>query len=425
MSEMYSPEKLADIVTALIKGYKQKYDRFLDERRTEWARRVEEQFRKEPVDSENPAASKNPAARKRLQLMKHIICESEKYCRRDMEIPELEFEQQMNRIEELVNLRAQVGKTEPHPTILSEKANLLMLKGEYGHAQNELDQAIKLNEQLEELIAKRDNICLLANYVRCLYMQKEFDTAIEKADQTRRLASEVSIDSEEDEWMKYAAAPGLQFIPAAVHAYFAACDARVNHERWDTNEQLSREFTGLWNDAVTKYNVPHVWRTPMKIAVASDKMWVSRMESYVQDIAEKLYVELAGNSTVRIIRLIRSKWGGFKIDYTRYRPSPITSASIILSLCIINLSITNSEASPGTSAISPAAIERVLKEGGVQADPDMVNTTVISILGSDSVRTPKDFKDVMFQDEGFEITPDSLPILHIASSGSESSVNRL
>ena len=133
-------KKFVDIVNAIIKGYKQHHDRFLDERRTEWAKQVEKWFRRDPVGSD--FKSSDPDAQERLQLLKRIVAENEKYCRRDMQIPTLEFEKQMKRIEKLVNLRKKKGLTEPHCAILSEKANLLMLKGKYRDAQTELNRAI-------------------------------------------------------------------------------------------------------------------------------------------------------------------------------------------------------------------------------------------------------------------------------------------
>jgi tetratricopeptide (TPR) repeat protein len=410
---MYDPKKFVDVANAIIRGYNRNADRFLDERAAEWARKVENRSRRESVGfkRDDPAAQNS---QERLRLINRIISENEKYCRRDIEIPALEFKKQMDRIEELVERRAQAGMTEPHATILSEKANLLMLKGDYKSAQNELDLAISVNEKQEELIEKRDNVRFLGDYVRCLYLQKEFDAAVEKADQARRLASQIPLDKEEAEWMEYAAAPGLEFIPVAVHAYFAACDARVNHERWHPDEQIHREFKGLWSDAFTRYNAPHVWRTPMKIAVVSDRTWVSRIEPYIQDIAEKLYVELAGSTGGRMVRLARTKWGGFNIDYPR---TAATAAVLIFFLAVPGV---KSSTNPTIltrekieTILSLREVEDSLREMEIIVDPEELKASVDAYIPT------------VEEAEEFEITPSRTPIFNIASSGSESSVRRI
>lgn len=410
----YSPQEFTKIVDWIIKGYNQKLDRFLDERQAEWSAQVGERFRKEAVGFEGEGEEKERAAQERLQLLKHIICENEKYCRRDMIIPMLEFEQQMGRIEELVNRRVQDGLTDSHPTILSEEANILMLVGEYSKAQSKLDSAIEANEKLGDMMAKRDNVRFLGDYVRCLYMQNEFEAAIENADQARILASEIPADKEEDELNSVAAAPGLQFIPVAVHAYFAACDARINHKEWKDNERLQLEFTGLWSDAVSNYHVPDTWRTPMKIAVVSDKMWASRMESYVQDIAEQLYVDLARTSRVKIIRLVRTKWGSFSIDYGK------SAAAAALLIVFLFGSGPNNPLNP--PVVSAQEIQRVLNTAGVDADAKKLEDSIYFYLPSDSnVINDKELLDPGIQDRDLD-TPSRSPVFRTTSSGSESSV---
>jgi len=412
---MYDAKKLIDITNAIVKGYKEKYDRFLDERRTEWALLVERRFRSEPVGFDNPG----PAERERLNLLRRIISDNEKYCRRDMDIPTLEFEHQMAQINKLIDLRAQAGLTEPHATILRQKGILLMLKGNYRDAQDELDRALSVNEHSEMLIAKRDNVTFLVDYVRCLYMQKKFDTAIAKADQTRRSATEISAEDEEVESTKYMAAPGLQFIPVAVHGYFAACDARINHDRWNMDDRLKREFTGLWSDSVTSYKVPQVWRTPTKIAVVSDSMWVSRMESYVDDIMEKLYVELAKGPTGRVVRLVRSKWGGFDIDYNK----PVAAAAVMLFLMFS--SVDENKTRSHTSDLSSVTIEMVLEETGVQADPEELKSSIVSHLPPDSWTTAGELEQYDVLASRFASTRSQIPLSPAVYSGSENSVYRI
>lgn len=317
---MYDPKKIIDISNALIKGYSEKYDKFIDERRTEWARRVDEKFRPKPIDDDFLYSGAN----KRLELYREIVKNNEYYCRRDIEIPNLEFEQQLKRIREFKRSREEAGLTEPFPGLLAEEANIYMLKRDFSKAFDCFSEAIRINAQYSELIVKRDNVRYLAKQVRCLYMTREFDKALELAEKARLWASQIDPDMEEADWNNGAAVPGLQFVPINVHAYFAACDARVHHADWESNDQLRREFSGLWGDAVTKYNVPRVWRTPMKIAVVSDPAWVARTESYVHDIAQHLYVELGGGQASRVLRLVRTRWGGFGIVYPKSVAASLT-----------------------------------------------------------------------------------------------------
>jgi len=421
---MYEHKKFVDIVNAIIKGYKQHHDRFLDERRTEWANRVDKRFRRKPVGSD--FESSDPDANERLQLMKRIIKKNEKYCRRDMQIPTLEFEEQMKLIEKLVNLRKKKGLTEPHGTILSEKANLLMLKGKYKDAQTELNRAISLEKDRERkkeppIVIKRDNVRYLIDYVRCLYMQGEFDAAIAKSNEARRLASNIPINEEEDVVKKCIAAPELEFMPIAVHAYFAACDALIHHERWNTDDQLQREFTGLWNDAVTKHNVPQVWRTPIKIAVLSDNLWVSRTKSYVHDIAEKLYVDMGENFIWKIGRIVQTKWGGFNIDYDLVKTPAVAAAFLVLFMLTLDPLNLPDLSSPKTTK----TIETVLKGAGIQADGEELKASVVQYFPSnlDLETTAEEFIRHEIQSGGIETT--RTPILQFASSGSEGSVHNL
>ena len=325
---MYGPKEFLEIANAIIKGYSEKYDRFLDERRSEWVRQVEQNFRKRPVgiDDANAAA--------RLTLLNEIICINEKYCRRDVEIPDLEFEQQISRFETLNSMRKEAGIYDPHPTICATQATLFMLKGNYRQARALLDTAIVANKNIaedipaERVIAIRDNARLYGTYARCLYLQDSYDRAVEWADDARRIASRISReDNEEGEWNKFAGAPNLQYVPVAVHALFSACDARIHHGSWNETDSLRRAFSGLWNDSVTEYNVPRVWRTPVKIAVVSDRIWVSRAASYVEDIAKELYIELGPSKPVRAVRSIRSKLVGFRLNYSQ---STAAAASVLL-----------------------------------------------------------------------------------------------
>ena len=377
---MYDAKKFLDIANAIIKGYSEKYDRFLDERRTEWVRQVERNFRKFPVgiDDEN--------ATKRLNILNEIICINEGYCRRDVEIPDLEFEQQTSRFETLMNMRKEAGMQDSHPTICASRATLLMLKGHYPQARVLLDEAISANNNIaeefpsEKIIAIRDNARLYGTYARCLYLEGKYDSALECADDSRRIAARITgEDDEEGEWNKFAGAPNLQYVPVAVHALFSTCDARIHHGSWNEDDRLQRAFSGLWNDSVTKYNVPRVWRTPVKIAVVSDRIWVSRAASYVEDIAKELYIELGQSMPARIVRLTRSRWGGFHLNY------PQSAAAVASGLALI---VVSSQPLPQPGPIldeqglrvevTISSVREVIYESGVEADPQQLAESINS-----------------------------------------------
>lgn len=330
---MYDPKTIIDISNAFVKGYSSKYDKYLDERRTEWSNRVDENFRKQPVGDDRL----NEDAKARLALFKEIVTKNEKYCRRDIEIPQLEYEDQFEKIAQYNSLRKEAGIEEPFPGVLAEEANLLMLKSDYENAFEKLAEAVEINNKYPELIVKRDIIRYMTEQVRCLYMLGKYDDANVKATEARRAASKISpdLELEKKEWEQHCAAPGLQFVPIVVHAYFSACDSIVHHPDWGEDEKLQKQFSGLWGDAVTYHNVPKSWRTPMKIAVVSDRVWVGRTESYMKEIAEQLYIELAPSTTAKVIRIVRAKWGGFNIDYPK---SAAAAVALVAFLAASNVS---------------------------------------------------------------------------------------
>ena len=328
---MYNVKQFLDIVNALIRGYTSQYDRFLDERRTEWVRQVELKLRTVPI------ASDDPDSQERLLLLNKIFATNEKYCRRDIEIPHLEYNQQIDRLKMLDGMRAQAGIDQPHQTILSTTATLLMLKGEYEAAKTSLEKAISINYELmnttpsQRIMATKDCVRVHGSYVRCMYMLGDFDTAVAKADESREIAALIAEqDDEEGEWNTFSGTPNLEFVPAAVHAYFCSCDARIHHEKWAHSERMKREFTALWNDSITDFNVPMCWRTPTKISVLSDSMWVSRASSYVEDIARNLYIVLAPSAPSKVVRLVRSKWGGFELRFPKGIAAAVAGAALIL-----------------------------------------------------------------------------------------------
>lgn len=418
---MYDAKKFVEIANAIIKGYNEEIDRFLDERRTEWVHQVKRNFRKVPVGIDDPDATK------RLNLLNKIICINEGYCRRDIEIPDLEFEEQTSRFETLIKLRNKAGMTDSHPTICSSWATLLILKENYAQARVLLDEAIAANNNIaenidtERVIAIRDNARLYGTYARCLYLEEQYDTAVEWADNSRRIAAEISDeDDEEGEWNKFAGAPNLQYNPVAVHTLFSACDARIHHANWSKSDRLQRAFTGLWNDSVTEYNVPRVWRTPVKIAVVSDRIWRLRAASYVEDIAKELYIELGPNIPARIVRLTRSRWGGFHLNY----PQSAAAAAAGLALLVAQ-SLPIPQPDPIwdlqrlRSEVTVAAVREVIQESGVEVDPQHLVES-INTYGSDTQASSEITQTVA---SFSEVVPSRMVSLYM--SDSEGSVSRV
>lgn len=410
---MYDPKKIIDISNALIKGYSSRYDKYLDDRRTEWAERVDENFRRDPVGNDQL----DDKAKERLSLLREIVTENEKYCRRDIEIPTIEFEDQFKKIRQFNDMRNSAGINEPFPGILAEEANLHMLKSDYSEAIDKLTEAISINERYPELIVKRDIVRYMVEQVRCLYMSGDFDASVDKATDTRRVASKIDPALEQKEWEKYCAAPSLQFIPIAIHAYFAACDARVHHDKWEENEKMQKEFSGLWSDSVTKLGVPKKWSTPMKIAAVSDRMWVARTESYVKEIAEQLYIELAPNTAQKVVRIVRAKWGGFNIDYPK-------SAAAAVAL-VAFLAASNVTKDYPHSEIKTTTVAYVMKHGGDNLSVYEVDDTVELNLPKDEYLNPEKVLQDQIDLGGFDVLKQENIGVVAYSSGSEGSVLRV
>ena len=410
---MYDPKKIIDISNALIKGYTSKYDRYLDDRRTEWANLVDKNFRLEPPGDDKL----NKAAKERLSLLREIVSENEKYCRRDIEIPIIEFEEQMEKINKFKKLRKEEEILEEFPGILAEEANLYMLKSDFSTAFDKLDQAIGINNKYDELIVKRDNVRYMTDQVRCLYMTKNYDGAIEKATEAQRTANKIDQKVEKVEWEKYAAAPGLQFIPITVHGYFAACDARVQHENWENNEKLQKEFSGLWSDSVTKHNVPKSWRTPMKIAAVSDRVWVERTESYVHEIAEQLYIELAPGAAHKIVRIFRAKWGGFNLHY----PKSI-AASIALIAFIASADVNKEYSYPEIKNVS---ITYAVNQSDTTVSADDLSDAFDHYFQNAERLTPSKVLENEINRGEFDFAEEQQQRILLVSSGSEGSVLRV
>ena len=88
---MYDPKKIVDISNTLIKGFSEKHNKFLDDRRTEWSIIIDKNFRRIPLGKDQD----NLLAVKRLNIFREIVSTSEKYCRRDIAIPDLEYQEQL------------------------------------------------------------------------------------------------------------------------------------------------------------------------------------------------------------------------------------------------------------------------------------------------------------------------------------------
>lgn len=333
---MTTPTTILNIAKAVIKGHSEKYDRFLDNRSSEWAEQVSQAFREKPVGSDDESATK------RLSLYKQIVAVNETYCRRDIIIPDLEYSQQLERIDKLLKLRKKAGKLEPYAPLLSQTAAVMMLNGEYQKAEQFLREAISANNSIGDLMSTRGCVHYIGDLARCLYMQNRFDEAKVTADETRQIASRICPEEERREWERKVSAPGLEFVPIAVQAFFSCCDVRVHHEKWDTDNHIRMEFNGLWSDSVSRYDVPKIWRTPLKIAVASDRAWVVRAESYVEDIMKTLYVDSSTNMTAKIYRMVQVQWAGFDVDFSNISGK---AASVVASAILaILLAGANSDA---------------------------------------------------------------------------------
>lgn len=308
---MYDAKKLLGIGNALIRGYSKKYDRFLDECRKEWVREVESNLRREPVFRDTDA---DPGAFERQALLRELIAENETYCRRDVVIPDLEYERQMRKLDRYEKLREEAGRSPEFPTALAERALLCALRSELSRARAHLLRAIELNKSRSGTMPIRDNVRFLGDLARCCYLSGDYESAVAIADKSRSVADGIDPVQERIDYHREAVAPDPRFLPVAVHALFSACDARVNHPDWESSERIRREFSGLWDISVSNYNAPINWRPPMKIAVVSDLLWRKRVESYVVDIARSLHVELAPSQLSRSLRFVRGHWGGFAIE---------------------------------------------------------------------------------------------------------------
>jgi hypothetical protein len=369
MKNPYCPKELAEIAKAIVKGYREKYDKFLDERRTEWARKVELEYRKNPVD---PSIN-DPEAKERLALLRKIHTENQKYCRRDMEMPDIEFEDQLKRIDYLVEKR-RLRKPRPHATIVWQRALLQMGKCNYADAETELLTAIKLNN--EELADRpwriRDIIMLGGDLARCCYMLKRYDEAIKVAERSREMSRPITPEQDREWVEKYADFRDIPYIE--IFAYFAQCDARLHHPKWREDESLQRQFTGLWNDSMYRHGVPGVWLIPMKIAVLSDRIWVERVESYVQQLAEQLYIELSGNIADRVVRFVRCKLCGFQMELPR------SAAASIALICLF--AVSNIEIPYNADLIPQTNIEMIYRDTAVELDRERLLITADDYLKS-------------------------------------------
>jgi hypothetical protein len=248
-------------------------------------------------------------------------------------------------------------------------------------------------------------------------MLGNYDDAITKATETRRAASKISPALENEEWEKYCAAPGLQFVPIVVHAFFAACDSRVHHPEWEKDEKLQKEFSGLWGDAVTKYRVPKSWRTPMKIAVVSDRVWVRRTESYVKEIAEQLYIELAPSAASKVIRIVRAKWGGFDIGYPKS-----AAAAVALVAC---LAAHNVYQDYDRTFIKDKTIEYVLENSSPGLEKSELVASINYYLSKDESYNPAKVLQSQIDAGGFDAPVNNSIGVVAFSSGSEGSVLRV
>ncbi len=323
---MYGPKEVKELLDAFLKGVDQEYSRFLDERRKEWAQSVHRGFRKIPVGENLGDLDK---ASIRLRLMRDIWERIDLQCRRDARIPRFQFEETESLIQKLQGMRDEMGLG-PHPTILSAYATLLMQDRQYGMAEQKLRESISLNEGRGGQWL-RDQVTSYWNLSRIAYETGRCDMAIELADTALKLSTCVDRVLELSDYLSDSGHPDPKyFCPSLATGYTAACDARVHHPGWNDSIVLQEEFTGLWSDGQVACNIPNCWSPQVKIALVSDRVWCMRVRSYVVDIAGLLYVETGSSWYEKQLRVLRSQWGGFRVDFGRLDTAACLGLFIVL-----------------------------------------------------------------------------------------------
>jgi len=223
-------------------------------------------------------------AQARLRLLKQATFIINGCLRRDHDLSAGDFFEAKRLLDRLDGWRAEAELTpNPHPTILRKRAEMELGRHNTLDALVYLDQALKASEELSGSMAQREKLCLRIRRVVALSQLGQHDEAVAEADAVLEAAREVD-PTQEAKDMALSHAPGETWEPILIQAYFAACDARVQHVDWDLNEQLSNGFDRLWNEARLTLRTPACWTTPTRVAVVSDDRWSERVPEQVQAI---------------------------------------------------------------------------------------------------------------------------------------------
>jgi hypothetical protein len=155
----------------------------------------------------------------------------------------------------------------------------------------------------------------------------------------------------------------------------------------------------------------------MKIAVVSDRVWVRRTESYVKEIAEQLYIELAPSAASKVIRIVRAKWGGFDIGYPKS-----AAAAVALVAC---LAAHNVYQDYDRTFIKDKTIEYVLENSSPGLEKSELVASINYYLSKDESYNPAKVLQSQIDAGGFDAPVNNSIGVVAFSSGSEGSVLRV
>ncbi|WP_157726322.1 hypothetical protein [Imhoffiella purpurea] len=217
---------------------------------------------------------------------------------------------------------------EEHPSILALEAQFLILQWRYSEAAELLSKAVEYGKAKKyknqyPVVANLFSLCFCLSQI-----ESYFEEALERAKKCREYSEEVAAQSDwRLNYQEKTLAPVREMDPR-VFGRLSELDVRVHSKEWIVGGKIEGRFQTLWENAVAEFDFPKAWRTDIKVMMLSDDDWATKVPGYALDVGKGAYIELGGNVASRIIRHIRSNYGGFDIDFG------LVAKPLLILLCV-------------------------------------------------------------------------------------------
>jgi hypothetical protein len=345
---MGNAEVVANVFSQMMKRLETDRDRFMDEVAGWWASQVWENRQISPVSPSQDNSSDEQIkdisrwqqeAAKRLGLYHEIERSNNEHVCRLSVLPDEEFEKFQIKVLHLVELQKQSGRTHAHPTLWGEYGRGCLRARKFDLAEKIFSQTDKWHDIVApSATIRRARVKYLLDWARCAYLRGDHIVARKRAALSIKIAETIDGTEEKQAFEKNESAP-FDFKPSIMRALFCMMDCLAHSPSWfSENEKVREEFTYYWQKSNRQLDTPNCWDVPLKCYAVSDNIWFTRLNTYVTEIAENLYVLMASNTGERWLRSFRVQWWGLFASFPQLNLEPRKRrkaiAYLIVGLCL-------------------------------------------------------------------------------------------